>query len=316
MFLKTTIKQTLKKVQSLSMVALSIGLLLSQCVTSGPSFAATDPGMTAKATQSISTQGKAPKIPILLYHHFDPKKQSNSTVVSPAKFEEDLIALKKAGYTTIHFSQLIDSLNGKETLPPKPIIITMDDGYSSNYRYAYPLLKKYNMKASFFVIGWSAGKSSFENTDEEINAHFSWQEAGEMSSSGLVEIQSHSYDLHSEAGLSNGQGLPVGKGISKMESESDASYGQRILTDLAQNNQLIEAATGKPSTIFAYPMGIRTMQSDWLLQDGNFFGGLTTVKGVRYYHSLADLRAMPRLNVDMSVSSKTLAKWIEAQSIK
>lgn len=298
-----TIKKKSNTKYALGILLLILTLLAGQWQI--PAFAANQ-----------GTGARTPKIPILLYHHFDPKKQTSATVVSPEKFESDLIALKKAGYTTIHFSQLIDYLKGDGVLPLKPIIITMDDGYRSNYQYAYPLLKKYGMKASMFVIGWSAGKSSFEDTDEEINAHFTWQEAGEMSSSGLVEIQSHSYDLHSEAGLSNGQGLAVGKGVSALENESDSAYAERFLKDLSMNNQLIEGATGKKSTIFAYPMGIRTMQSDWLLQDAGFYGGLTTVKGQRFYHSLADLRAMPRLNIDMSLPSKNLAKWIESQPIK
>lgn len=270
----------------------------------------------SKSFASPVSETPPPKVPILLYHHFDPKKQSSSVVVSPEKFEQDLLAIKAAGYTTIHFSQLISYLDKGEPLPVKPIIITMDDGYTSNYRYAYPLLKKHKMKASMFVIGWSAGKSSFEESDEEINPHFTWQEAGEMASSGLVEIQNHSYDLHSMAGLSAGQGLKVGQGVSRLPEEDLYTYASRLVLDLRQNNDLITKATGQKPSIFAYPMGVRTLESDWLVQDSDLYGSVTTEKGVRYYHTLADLRAMPRLNVDMSITSKTLIKWIEKQPIK
>ncbi|MFY3791590.1 stalk domain-containing protein [Ureibacillus sp. MALMAid1270] len=91
------------------------------------------------------------KVPVLMYHHFDEKTQ-NSVTVDPKNFEEQMLALQKAGYETITTEQMNAFLNGKGKLPNKPVLITMDDGYESNYIYAYETLKKYNMKATIFLI--------------------------------------------------------------------------------------------------------------------------------------------------------------------
>ena len=56
------------------------------------------------------------------------------------------------GYTFLSMKELYDANNGKIELPAKPILITMDDGYYSNYEYIYPILKKYHVKASIFVV--------------------------------------------------------------------------------------------------------------------------------------------------------------------
>ena len=68
-------------------------------------------------------------------------------------------------------------------LPDKPILITFDDGYASNYMYAYPILKKLGMQATIFVITDRRGKTL------SVNPHFSWNQAREMQDSGVIDIQ-------------------------------------------------------------------------------------------------------------------------------
>lgn len=96
-------------------------------------------------------------IPVLLYHNFvtivpDSDPDNYSYINTPESFEENIKTLLDNGYTTISFKDLNDAYSGKSTLPNKPIIITFDDGYYSNYEYIYPILKKYNVKASIFVV--------------------------------------------------------------------------------------------------------------------------------------------------------------------
>ena len=81
-------------------------------------------------------------IPILMYHHFTTGNDVNSPTVSQANFERQMNYLYEHGYTTIHLNQLEDFLDGKIQLPAKTVVITMDDGYRSNYEIAYPILKK------------------------------------------------------------------------------------------------------------------------------------------------------------------------------
>lgn len=277
-------------------------------------------GLSADALEDTSVLLNAPqtvkgKVPILLYHDINQSPDKSGIAVTPEKFEEDLIALKQAGYTTISFNDLIACIDRQVPWPSKPIIISFDDGYASNYTYAYPLLKQYHMKASFFVIGWSVGKQSMESSQTKITPHFTWQEAKEMSDSGLVEIQNHTYDLHSEEGLSYGKGDATGKGVTKLSAESAYQYETRLSRDFAYNNRLIYEAIGIKPTILAYPMGIRSFESDFAVSDAGLLGSVTTEKAVRVYLSRFDLRAMPRLNINMAISSKQLIKYIEHQPV-
>ena len=129
-------------------------------------------------------------IPILMYHKIKDQVENTeddqSMSVSTANFEAQLKALLEAGYTPINFKQLKDYLEGKVGLPKKPILITADDGYLCNYTKAYPILKKYNAQATFFVTSLYVGI-----TNE--NEHFSWEQAKEMEASGLIDIQSHTH---------------------------------------------------------------------------------------------------------------------------
>lgn len=129
-------------------------------------------------------------IPTLMYHKIKDQVENTeddqSMSVSTASFEAQLKALLEAGYTPINFKQLKDYLEGKAGLPKRPILITADDGYLCNYTKAYPILKKYNAQATFFVTSLYVGI-----TNE--NEHFSWEQAKEMEASGLIDIQSHTH---------------------------------------------------------------------------------------------------------------------------
>lgn len=129
-------------------------------------------------------------IPTLMYHKIKDQventEEDQSMSVSTANFEAQLKALLEAGYTPINFKQLQDYLEGKAGLPKKPILITADDGYLCNYTKAYPILKKYNAQATFFVTSLYVG---ITNEHE----HFSWEQAKEMEASGLIDIQSHTH---------------------------------------------------------------------------------------------------------------------------
>ncbi len=84
---------------------------------------------------------------ILLYHHIAPVEKQNPYYVRPEIFKDQMAWIKQNNYNVIPLSQVIDALNGKGSLPIKPLVITFDDGVKN----AYPVLKQYNFPATFFV---------------------------------------------------------------------------------------------------------------------------------------------------------------------
>lgn len=184
------------------------------------------------------------KIPVLLYHNFvntvpDKDPDNFNYINTPQSFEENIKVFLENGYTVISMQELDDAYNLKTELPAKPILINFDDGYYSNYEYIYPILKKYNVKASIFVVTDKVGK--------EIDGikYLGWDGCLEMQNSGLVEIFSHSkrhlfYDK-----------LPV----------------RVVHDDVIESYKVIEKNLGKKNLkVFAYPYGAYTKETVWTLK--------------------------------------------------
>ncbi len=128
-------------------------------------------------------------IPVLMYHDFGDvvASKEESIKVSTQLFDEQIGYLLECGYVPITFKILKDYFDGVGGLPEKPIIITTDDGYLSNYLIAYPILEKYNVPATFFI------STAYVGDLDTITPHFSWEEAQQMENSGLIDIQSHTH---------------------------------------------------------------------------------------------------------------------------
>ena len=184
------------------------------------------------------------KIPILLYHDFvttvpDSDPDNFNYINTPQSYEENIKVLLENGYTFISFQELNDANNGKISLPEKPILVTFDDGYASNYEYIFSILKKYNVKVSIFVVTDKIGK------EVDGKKYLSWEQCREMQDSGLVEIFSHSkrhifYDK-----------LPV----------------RQIRDDVIESYKIIEEKLGsKNLKVFAYPYGAYTKETVWTLK--------------------------------------------------
>ena len=92
-----------------------------------------------------------PKLPILMYHSVSVNaNESKGLTISAEKLEEQFMFLKENGYKTLHFSDL-QAFKSAEEFPEKAVIITFDDVYINQLNYAYPLLKKYGLKACFYI---------------------------------------------------------------------------------------------------------------------------------------------------------------------
>lgn len=215
------------------------------------------------------------KVPIVLLHDIDIEGEYS---VSKEQFERQMKLIKDNGFNTVSFEDLYEyTLNGKE-LPENPIIITFDDGYQSNYDIAYPILKKLDMKATIYIIGSSLGKDTYKNTGEKIHPHFGYEEAVEMYSSGLIDIQSHSYDMHQSEKLE--EISPARVNVKRFENESEKDYIEAFNSDFSAEDSIIKEITGKNTHSFSYPTGYYSKETETLLGLLRVKSTVTTDSGV------------------------------------
>lgn len=143
------------------------------------------------------TQEKS-KIPILLYHHIlkdeeNIKFRGNGAVISLEQFNEQMRFLYYNGYRSIGLNELYDYIYMKKELPDKSFMITFDDGYLSNYIYAYPILKRYGFNATIFVITSKVPDNQSVFNPNELNK-LDWVTIDEMKD--VFEFCSHTHDMH------------------------------------------------------------------------------------------------------------------------
>ena len=222
------------------------------------------------------------KIPILLYHNFvttvpESDPDNFAYINTPESFEENIKTFLEDGYTIISMKELADSYAGKIELPNKPLIITFDDGYYSNYEYIYPILQKYNVKASIFIVTDKIG--------QEIDGikYLGWDECLEMQNSGLVEIFSHSkrhvfYDR-----------LPV----------------REVRDDVIASYKLIEEHLGKQDLkVFAYPYGAYTNETVRTLKNNGIDFQVYDL-GINNFKNL-DKNYIKRINIPCEMTGKEI----------
>lgn len=213
------------------------------------------------------------EVPIIMYHSIlkDPKRLGKY-VIAPSQFEEDLKFLKDNGYTTIVMQDLIDYVYSGGTLPEKPVILTFDDGYYNNYLYAYPLLKTYNQKAVISIIGKYTDLYT-DNHDENANySHVTWGNVEEMKNSGLVEIQNHSYDLHTVDKKRNGS--------KRNKGETLEEYERTLNLDIGKLQKEFSDRLGYTPTTYTYPFGSISLESVDIIKNMGFKATLSCESGM------------------------------------
>lgn len=215
----------------LASVPLSIVLFLSML----PAFAAAQ----AAADKKV-------RIPVLNYHSItvDP---GNRATITPEKFEEQMMYLAENGYTTLSLQQFTDVLEGKESAPDKPVLLTFDDGYADNYTHAYPLLKKLGFRATLFMSPGMVDDGYFLN----------WEQAAEMHEAGW-DIQPH------------GMTHPHLPRLNK----------EKQLHEITEARHQIEQKLGTTADIFCYPYGEFNNTTLSILKDHGFRYAFTIDQGV------------------------------------
>jgi len=173
-------------------------------------------------------------VPILTYHSLD--DSGAVTSVAPRDFREHMHILAQRGFTGISLSTLLDSWDGRGTLPPRPVVITFDDGFANVLEHAAPLLSELGFRATIFVVSGRCGQTNdWPNQSPNIPRLplLSWSELAQVASAGF-EIGAHSVTHR-----------PLTE-IPQLEVERE----------MVESKTSIEDRLGHAVQTFAYPFGL------------------------------------------------------------
>ena len=248
-------------------------------------------------------------VPVLMWHNLA-EESSGDMTISVDTFRAQIEALHEAGFKTVSLQQLYDYVHFGTELPEKPIVLTFDDGYFSNYEYAFPILQEYDMQATIFAIGVSVGKDTYKDTDHAMTPHFGADEAREMVDSGLISVQSHTFDMHQWPPFEDGN-AQVRETLLPFDGEADADYEAAVEADFAESRELLESITGQPVNALAFPAYV-TLTQDALRSAGAELT-FTTVRAVNTVVKglPQSLCAMPRFGMTESADMSALVAELE-----
>ena len=202
---------------------------------------------------------------VLMYHmvreHIDGAK-FNKLRVKPAEFDRQVAWMKAQGFHFVTMQELQDNWGQH---PEKTVAITFDDGYLDNLENAYPILEKYQAKATIYVVvdrhdrDWSTYKKAHHNSGELAREpKLNDEQVQFLAQSGVVEIGSHTL-THAN-----------------LDKLDDAA----CLAELVDSKQQLEQLTGKAVNSFAYPFGIYSQRDVNLAKQAGYHNAVTTKEGI------------------------------------
>ena len=217
-------------------------------VTAKTAETGTDPatipaGKIADAATILSRK----QVPVLCYHQirdWRPKDSENArSYIMPVQvFKDQIKMLADSGYHSISPDQLYAYLTTGAPLPPKPVMLTFDDGNLDNYELAAPELEKHGFKAAFFIMTASIGRRGYQHYMDK-------QQIKDLADRGHT-IGCHTWDHHN---------------VKKYQ-------GQDWVTQIEEPTKKLEAITGKPVRHFAYPFGLWNHEATVELKKRGYLG--------------------------------------------
>jgi len=209
------------------------------------------PFILNSATQSAPIKHPI-KIPIIMYHYVEYVKDPDDTIrkklnTTPAQFEKQLISLKKNNYETYFVKDIPDIINGLVDYSTQSAVLTFDDGYKDFYSNAFPLLKKYHMRGTIYIIQNDIGKPEF----------LSHRQIQEMLDSLLIEVGSHTL-THAY-----------------LKTMSDNAAKKQIV----ESKKKLEEEFNIKVETFAYPNGAFNQKTVELVKEASYSAAVSVISG-------------------------------------
>lgn len=247
--------------------------------TSTPSLTATPtPTLTRTPTATptptwVFQQGTI-VAPILLYHHIEEHDPPGRYYIAPEDFAAQMQALHAWGYTTITPMQLIKAITTGAELPPRPVVITFDDGDLSVYTQAFPIMRQFGFVGATYLVGNYLNAQDFMTTGMVKDLAANGWEIGAHSMSHL--------DLTAE-----------------QDNLGEETSGVR---------SLLQSELGVPINTFAYPFGKIDADVANSVGKAGYYGGMGL--GIGYVHNLYDLYYLVRTEVRAGTSIEELGQML------
>ena len=216
--------------------------------------------------QSIS---RTLRVPILMYHYVSvppegADKYRTDLSVSPEQFRQQMKYLSENGYDTIDLYDLSRAVTNKQELPPKSVIITLDDGYRDNYENAFPILQEFGLEATFFL--------ATDFIDRGLPGYMTWEMIREMADAGMR------FEPHS-----------------KTHPDLTGQDREYVIYQILGSMETIEAQIGSRPRYFAYPSGRYDEQVLEIMEELDFWGAVSTDGGA--WHGFEDRYEWTRLRI-------------------
>ncbi len=255
------------------------------------------------STEVRAEETETVQLPIVMYHHISKRSRCwNNYVVSIEEFRSDMEYLKAGGWESISVAELIAWQKGEFTMPEKPVMITFDDGFASVVEYAEPILKELGFKGVVAVIGSVCEKYSENGEYDPEWSDLSWEQASAMADRGVLELQCHTWDLHS---------MDSAIGCAKRYGESVGAYRWRLSTDLSKFITACARRDIKMSYSIAYPFGSYDEHTTETVRDMGFLAAFTCTEEINLLTGEAEeLYSLGRFNRPHGISSENFfKKW-------
>ena len=220
--------------------------------------------------------------PVLMYHYINNEEPLRSRLgVSPESFERQMRFLRERKYNIVSLEELTDLIKNKKKIPSGTVAITFDDGYLDNYINAYPVLKKYNIPATIFVVINRIGKH-LGNDD-----YMSWSQIRELSESGLITIGSHSMNHPN---------------LSEINSE------EQLKEEIFESKKILGKELNQEVKFFSYPFGGRSLEARRIVS----LSGYKAAVGTNFPKGSPgdDLYALKRLRISENCRNMFIF-WVE-----